>query len=289
MRDEETNPVPAENSWTPVAGGHIFTGDVFDGLSTLQDESFQSIIADPPYFQVLEKEAWDNGWPDESAYLDWCAQWVRGCARLLAEDGLLFIFGQPGKREHAWIRLCARLTEIMAFHDLLVWDRVVGYNERRDSFTPQFEMILVLRHPDAPKVFFDKDAVRIPYDEKTIASYLKDKRYKDKAAREAHLRKGRYATNILRVPSLKGNAREKAGHPSQKPIALIRKLVAAATRPGDAVLDPFLGSGTTAAACEEMGRRWAGIEREKTYTANAVKRLNKILPSLFHSESSELL
>lgn len=263
----------ARPGWRAVANGRIFGGDVFEGLRRAGEEPFQLIIADPPYFQVLQDEDWDNGWANEEEYLDWCAGWARACARILAPDGLFYVFGQPGKREHAWIRLCARLTEILAFHDLLVWDRVVGYNERRDSFTPQFEMILALRHPGCGRVYFDKDAVREPYGEETIRRYLKDKRYKDSRAREEHLRKGKYATNILRVPSLKGNSREKAGHPSQKPLALIEKLVLSGSRPGDAVLDPFLGSGTTAVACERHGRRWAGIEREERFLRIARKRI----------------
>ena len=161
----------------------------------------------------------------------------------------------------------------MQFHDMLIWDRAVGYNERRDSFTPQYEMVLVLRQESGSKPYFDKDAVRVPYDEATIQTYLRDKRYKDLAAREAHLRKGKFATNILRVPSLKGISSEKAGHPSQKPVALIENLIACSTRSGDAVLDPFLGSGTTAVCCEKLGRRWAGIEKNPAYAEIARKRL----------------
>jgi len=152
---------------------------------------------------------------------------------------------------------------------------VVGYNERRDSFTPQFEMILALRHPAAQKVFFDKHAVRIPYEEETIRKYLRDGRYKDKAARERHLRQGKFATNILRVPSLKGSSKEKAGHPSQKPLALVDMLVRSSSRPGDLILDPFLGSGTTGLAAFRTGRRWTGIESSPEYIRIALDRLAK--------------
>ncbi|MGE9290716.1 MAG: DNA-methyltransferase, partial [Puniceicoccales bacterium] len=231
--------------WDDLSRGKFYPGDVFEGLSSWTGQPAQCVIADPPYFQVQTKQEWDNLWASEDDYLDWSAKWVRASAQHLAPDGILYIFGQPGKREHAWIKLCARLVEIMAFHDLIVWDRAVGYNERRDSFTPQFEMILALRHTDADKVYFDKDAVRIPYDEKTIQTYLRDKRYKDKEAREKHLRRGKYATNILRTPSLKGMSKEKVGHPTQKPISLIDQLIRSSSRPGDWVLDPFLGSGTT--------------------------------------------
>lgn len=253
--------------------GAIHRGDARQVLRSYPAESFQAIIADPPYFQVLLEHEWDTHWRDANEYLAWTREWVRECRRVLRPDGLLYIFGQLGKREHVWLHLCSQVAEEMPFHDMIIWDRAVGYNERSDSFTPQYEMILVVRREAETPPFFDKDAVRVPYEEAVIQKYLRDNRYKDRAAREQHLRKGRYATNILRVPSLKGNSREKVGHPSQKPVALIKKLILASTREGDRVLDPFLGSGTTALCCEALGRRWVGVERDHKYAVMAQKRV----------------
>jgi len=260
-----------------VGRGEIFQGDTIEVLRGLPERSFQLIIADPPYFQVLVGESWDNAWQSPGDYLDWTLRWVRECRRVLAPDGLLYVFGQLGKREHIWLHACSMLAKEMQFHDMIIWDRAVGYNERYDSFTPQYEMVLALRHEANSKPYFNKDAVRLPYDEDTIETYLKDKRYKDRGARERHLRKGKYATNILRVPSLKGASKEKIGHPSQKPIALIEHLIASSSERGDHVLDPFLGSGTTAAACEQLGRTWVGVERDAGYCALAAKRVEALL------------
>lgn len=253
--------------------GVLYGGDCLDVMRQFPDNSFQCIIADPPYFQVLVDAEWDNAWRDQDAWLDWSIEWITEAHRVLREDGLLYIFGQLGKREHAWLHLCSKASQVAQFHDMVIWDRVVGYNDRGDSFTPQYEMALALRKNEKAKVYFDKEAVRIPYDEDTIQMYLKDKRYKDKAAREAHLRKGKKATNILRVPSLKGASKEKVGHPSQKPEALIEMLLLSSTRPGDQVLDPFLGSGTTAAVAERHGRKWVGAEVDDAYLTMAAERL----------------
>ena len=268
--------MPASNPTNPIpiGDGVIHPGDALDVLPTLEAGRFQTIIADPPYFQVLLDETWDNTWPSADDYLAWTLKWVRECKRVLRPDGLMYIFGQLGKREHVWLHTCSMLAREMQFHDMIIWDRAVGYNERSDSFTPQYEMILVLRHAEDSKPYFDKDAVRIPYEEDRIQTYLKDKRYKDMEARERHLRKGKYATNILRVPSLKGHSTEKIGHPSQKPIALINQLIASSSRKGDTILDPFLGSGTTAEAAQQLGRKWVGIELNRDYVEIAAKRLN---------------
>lgn len=215
----------------------------------------------------------------------WTEDWIKKSARVLKDDGLFFIFGQLGKREHLWLHVCSMATRKMQFHDMLIWDRAVGYNERYDSFTPCYEMILVLRKSKDAKPYFDKDAVRLSYDDETIKQYLKDKRYKDLDARKTHLEKGKYATNILRVPSLKGSSKEKVGHPSQKPIKLIEMLVQSATREGDFVLDPFLGSGTTALACQKLNRNFAGIEIEQKYIEITESRLQKPQAYLFRQIS----
>ncbi|MFN0075921.1 MAG: DNA-methyltransferase [Prosthecobacter sp.] len=252
----------------------IIHGDALAELSKLPAAAAQAIIADPPYFNVLEDEAWDTQWKTAADYLAWCDAWVRESMRVLRDDGLAFIFGQLGKREHTFLHLMSRLAMQHQFHDLIIWDRAVGYDERRDSFTPQYEMVIVLRKGD--RVKFNKDAVRIPYDAKTIETYLKDKRYKDMDARRAHLDAGKFATNILRVPSLKGISKEKCGHPSQKPIDLIDKLIACSTDEGDLVIDPFLGSGTTAAAAKRLGRKWIGIEKDAGYVQIATERLKAV-------------
>ncbi|MGI8638649.1 MAG: DNA-methyltransferase [Pyrinomonadaceae bacterium] len=260
----------------------IYQGDCREKLDMFDADIFQAIIADPPYFQVLLGEDWDNQWQTEEDYLNWTEDWIRKAGRTLKDDGLFFIFGQLGKREHLWLHVCSLATRILQFHDMLIWDRAVGYNERYDSFTPCYEMILVLRKSRDAKPYFDKDAVRTSYDDETIKQYLKDKRYKDLDARAKHLEKGKYATNILRVPSLKGSSKEKVGHPSQKPLKLIKMLVFSATREGDKVLDPFLGSGTTAVVCQNLNRDFAGIEIEQKYIEIAESRLQKKQVDLFN-------
>lgn len=254
----------------------IIEGDCLKELKKFNNKTFQLIVADPPYFQVLLEEEWDNQWKSEDDYLDWSIEWIKECGRVLKDDGLFYIFGQLGKREHAWLHLISRATNILQFHDMIIWDRAVGYNERRDSFTPCYEMILVLRKYEDVKPYFNKDAVRIPYDEETIKNYLRDKRYKDKDARLKHLSNGKYATNIFRIPSLKGSSNEKAGHPSQKPIRLIENIILSSSRENDFVLDPFVGSGTTAVVAEKNKRKWIGIEIDPKFIKIAENRLRKI-------------
>ncbi len=241
-------------------------------MNNLPAETVRLVVADPPYFNVLLEENWDTSWKTPDDYLEWTAHWMQAAMRLLVPGGLLYCFGQVGKREHVMLHLMSQAAREYAFHDLLIWDRVVGYNDRRDSFTPAYEMAIVLRKDGAPPLF-NKDAVRESYDEKTIGHYLKDKRYKDLEARRAHLERGKYATNLWRIPSLKGSSKEKIGHPSQKPLSLIERIVLSSSAPDEIVLDPFLGSGTTATAAQKHDRRWIGIETSAHFCNVARARL----------------
>lgn len=244
-------------------------------MPTIEPASVGLVVADPPYFRVL-KESWDNQWPDEAAYLDWSLAWLRLAMRTLVPGGLCTIFGQIGKREHVWLHLMSRATADFEFHDLIIWDRAVGY-DRRDSFSPAYEQILVLKQIGAP-ARFDKDAVREPYDMATQAFYLRDRRYMDKEKRRNYLEKGKSATNLWRVPSLKGSSKEKVGHPTQKPLAVLERIIASSSRAGDLVLDPFCGSGSSLVAAHKLDRHWIGIETDEkwaTVARESVKTLDE--------------
>lgn len=252
----------------------IICGDCISEMDQLPGEIARLIVADPPYFNVLTNEEWDTSWGSEQEYLSWTLQWMRAAMRVLMPGGLLYCFGQLGKREHVMLHLMAQSTLNWQFHDLIIWDRAVGYSNRCDSFTPAYEMILVLRK-DGDEVKFNKDAVREPYQQSTIAQYVKDKRYKNPDARLQHLQKGKYATNLWRIPSLKGASKQKVGHPSQKPLALIERIVLSSSEAGDLIIDPFLGSGTTAVVAEKLNRQWLGIEALPAYVTMARQRIDQ--------------
>lgn len=250
----------------------VIEGDCLEEMAKLPPDCARLVIADPPYFQVL-REDWDCQWHSEDEYLDWSYRWIEAAMRVMMPGGLLYIFGQPGKREQAFLHLMAHCSNTWLFHDLIIWDRIVGYNERRDSFTPAFEMILVLRKEG--EVYFDKDAVREPYDAAKRRQYARDKRYKNADRRSDHLDRGKFATNLWRIPSLKGISKERVGHPSQKPLLLIERIISSSSAEGELVLDPFMGSGTTAVVARDLDRRWIGIEKNPEFVELTRSRVER--------------
>lgn len=258
-----------------TAHGEIIHGDCREILPALPAECARLVIADPPYSNG-PGEGEGAQWNENETYLDWSMQWLSAAMRTLVPGGLLYCFGHTDKREHLFIHLMSRACETWNYHDLLVWDRVAGYGERSDSFTPAYEMVLVLRKEGAP--YFNKDAVREPYDMATRQKYARDTRYKDLAARMKHLKKGKKATNLWRVATLKSASREKCGHPAQKPEKLIERIIKSSSQRGDLIIDPFLGSGTTSAIAQRLKRRCIGIEQDTAYVAMARARLETAGP-----------
>ena len=104
--------------------------------------------------------------------------------------------------------------------------------------------------------------MREPYDQATKRVYLKDKRLRPES-----IEKGRNPTNVWRIPRLNGNAKERVGHPTQKPIAIIERIIKSLSYKGSVVLDFFAGSGVTTRVAMEQGRH--SISTDKDHTINA--------------------
>ena len=116
--------------------------------------------------------------------------------------------------------------------------------------------------------FFDPDATLFEYDDKAVKRYDKidddGRRYKiynerGGKVRRAYMKKGR-ADGVLRIPFVQGTSKERLGYPTQKPLALLERIIKASSKSGDVVLDPFCGCGTTVHAAENLKRRWIGID-----------------------------
>lgn len=248
-------------------------------LGQLPDSSVQLIVCDPPY--NIRMAAWDR----RATYLDWAAEWLRESERVLAPTGNLAIFGglqyqgEAGSGDLLTIISHLRQASRMPLVNLIVWNYPNGMSAQR-FFANRHEEIVWFAKTN--RYYFNLDAVREPYDEPTKRAYRRDKRLNPES-----VEKGRNPTNVWRINRLNGNATERVGHPTQKPAAVIRRLVRALSYPGSVVLDFFAGSGVTARVCIEEGRHSISGDRDpklKTYFARQLQQLrqsdSKILESL---------
>ena len=224
----------------------LHVGDCLDVLAKIPDESIQLIICDPPYNILLAD------WDDHLDYIAWAQKWLAEAERVLSPTGSIAIFGglqyqgEAGSGDLISIISHMRQHSRMLLANLIIWNYPNGMSAQR-FFANRHEEIAWFAK--SKKYYFDLDAVREPYDEETKAAYMKDKRLNPES-----VEKGRNPTNVWRMGRLNGNSLERVGHPTQKPLAVIQRLVRALSYPGSTVLDFFAGSAITARVAIQEGR-----------------------------------
>ena len=242
----------------PNAGptSHIVAvGDCLDVLRRIPDQSIQLAICDPPY--NINVAAWD----DHSDYVDWAGKWLGEVERVLKPSGNFVLFGglqyqaEAGSGDLLSLMSWMRAHSRMALANLIIWNYPNGMSAQR-FFANRHEEIAWFA--STAKYYFDLDAVREPLDRVRLETYKRDKRLNP-----ASLDKGINPTNVWRIPRLNGNSKERVGHPTQKPKALIERLVHALSYPGSTVLDVFAGSGVTAAVAIETKRHSISSDADK--------------------------
>jgi site-specific DNA-methyltransferase (adenine-specific) len=256
--------------------GALVLGDALAVLRELPDASVRLVVADPPY--AIDKDAWDE-FASIDAYVDWCDAWLAEVHRVLAPDGSAYVCGFS----EILAEVKARSARRFAACRWLVWAYRNKANLGRD-WGRSHESILHLRRDRATRI--DVDAIRVPYNGHTTRyperAQAINSQYGGGAPRAERWTPnplGAKPRDVLEVPVLCNGMRERTGHPTQKPEELIRRLIAASSAPGDLVVDPFGGSGTTALVCERLGRRWLVGERDPRYVGMARDRLAAAPPT----------
>ena len=244
----------------------LYQGDCRDLLAATPAESVQLVVTSPPY--NVGKPYETN--LDIDAYVRQQAEVVAGCARVLAEGGsICWQVGNYVQRGKV-IPLDILLYPILAEHGLSLRNRIVwsfGHGLHASKrFSGRYEVILWFTKGD--DYTFNLDAVRVPQ------KYPGKRHFKGPNKGELSGNPlGKNPTDVWEIPNVKSNHVEKTEHPCQFPIELVERLVLALTKPGDRVLDPFLGSGTTCLAALAHNRRAAGAETLPEYYAIAVERV----------------
>ncbi|MGN9763767.1 DNA-methyltransferase [Micromonospora sp. SD12] len=250
--------------------------DCLDLLSSIPTGSVQLIVCDPPYNIQLAH------WDARADYLDWARKWLSEAERVLSNSGNLVIFGglqyqaEAGSGDLLTLLADMRTRSAMRLVNLIVWNYPNGMSAHR-FFASRHEEIAWFGKTS--KYFFDLDAVREPFDEETKALYLRDKRLRPES-----VEKGRNPTNVWRVPRLNGNAKERVGHPTQKPKELVRRLVKSLSYPGSVVLDFFAGSAVTTLVSIEEGRHSISGDADESLHGYLKKQLENAslgTPNLF--------
>jgi modification methylase len=247
----------------------IIEGDCIAEMARLPDKSVDMIFADPPYNLQLggdlfrpeggRVDAVDDDWDkfdSLAAYDAFTREWLAEARRVLKDDGTIWVIGSY----HNIFRVGALIQDegFWILNDI-VWRKTNPMpNFRGTRFTNAHETLIWCARDERARYTFNYRAMKALNDDLQMRS-------------DWHL------PICAGAERLKGADGAKA-HPTQKPEALLYRILLACTKPGDVVLDPFFGTGTTGAVARRLGRRWIGIEREPAYVKVARERIESTLP-----------
>ncbi len=249
----------------------ILRGDCLEALKDLPGASVDLVFADPPYNLQLggdllrpdnsKVDAVDDDWDKFGSFAEYDAftrTWLAECRRVLKPEGSIWVIGSY----HNIFRLGAAIQDLgfWVLNDIIWRKSNPMPNFKGTRFTNAHEtLIWAARSRDQKRYTFNYDALKAFNEDVqmrsdwTLALCTGEERLKDADGKKAH--------------------------PTQKPEGLLHRVLLAATRPGDVVLDPFFGTGTTGAAARRLGRHYIGIERDPTYADLAEARIEAVIPA----------
>ena len=247
----------------------ILEGDCIAEMANLPDKSVDMIFADPPYNLQLggdlfrpeggRVDAVDDDWDkfdSLSAYDHFTRNWLKEARRILKDNGTIWVIGSY----HNIYRVGSLLqdAEFWILNDI-VWRKSNPMpNFRGTRFTNAHETLIWCAKEEGARYTFNYRAMKALND-------------------DLQMRSDWFLPICAGQERVKGADGAKA-HPTQKPEALLYRILLACTKPGDVVLDPFFGTGTTGAVARRLGRLWIGIERESAYVKVARERIASTLP-----------
>jgi DNA modification methylase len=242
----------------------IYPGDCIEVMRSWRDGSIGACIADPPYnmsrkkglrwafsTHVTMQESWDRFSGDE--YFDFTRRWLTEVTRVVRENGNILVFA--------------------SFHNVYLIGFILQSVLRRRVmqqmtwFKPNAQPNITGRLPTESTEYVIWACNNTPE---------KATRWVFDYAAAKEMNGGKQLRNLWEIPCTPRSERVAGSHPAQKPLALAERLVRLWTAPDEAVLDCFLGTGTTALACEKLGRPWIGIEKDPGYVEIAQRRISEL-------------
>jgi site-specific DNA-methyltransferase (adenine-specific) len=249
----------------------IYNGDYHEVLERIPENTLDMIFADPPYklsnngFTChsgrrvpVNKGAWDSskGVAEDAAFHE---SWIAACRRVLKPEGTLWISGT-----YHSIYQCGWALQKQHFHFLndIVWFKPNGPpNLSCRCFTASHETLLWARKDKKAKHYFNYQAMKNgPFPEDKLKT------------------QGLQMRSVWSIPPPAKEEKKTGRHPTQKPLSLLSRILLASTKPGDIILDPFNGSGTTGLACSMLGERfYIGVEIEREFCELTERRLRSVV------------
>jgi site-specific DNA-methyltransferase (adenine-specific) len=248
----------------------LILGDCLKVLADIRPETIDMVFADPPYnlsnngftchagrAVSVNKGEWDKSHGIEKDF-EFHKLWLTACCRVLKPNGSIWISGT-----YHSIYGCGFALQILGYHILndICWFKPnASPNLSCRYFTASHETLIWARKSKNAKHTFN-------YEDMKRGAFSED----------IFKTEGKQMRSLWAIPPPRQEEKRFGKHPTQKPIKLLERIVVASSNPGDIILDPFMGSGTTGVAAMRNGRSFIGIEKDKGYFEVARKRVSEIL------------
>ena len=243
--------------------GELLLGDCLNILPTIADKSAQIIICDPPYNIGKDFEKTKYKLKKEE-YVKWCESWINQCIRILRDDGTMFIYGYS----ETLAQICVGLPNFLN-KKWLVWHYTNRTSPSLNFWQKSHESILVVWKD---KKIFNRDLVRVPYSENygKLDGKVRQStpgRFSDGSTTTIYKVNplGALPKDVIKIPCLAGNSKQRVNHPTQKPIELCETLIKSCKQKEGIVLVPFAGSESECIASKNLGLKYIGIEINENY------------------------
>ena len=263
----------------------LYFGDNIEIMEDFSDNSIDLIYADPPFFTQRDWGDFDDRFDNIQSYLQWLRPRLERCWDVLKDTGSIYlhldwhavhyvkvvmddIFGIDNFQNdiswhyNRWTNTSSRFQRM---HDTILF----YIKTKEHVFNTQYQLT-----PHLQSVYdrgFDSNKISgktrqlIVYDRVKASKEIKKTKYDKIVYRES--KEGVAMNDVWNINHLSSNANERLGYPTQKPEALLERIIKASSNPGDVIFDPFCGCGTTLAVAQKFGRRWIGID----FSENAIK------------------
>lgn len=242
----------------------IFNEDMLKGINKIPNNSVDLVVTDPPY--CLGKDYGNNSDKLEPReYLEWSKKWIDAVTPKMKYTGSFYIFltWQYSPEIFSYIK-----TKLIMINEI-IWDRrVPSMGGSTNKFSSVHDNIGFF--VKSKKYYFDLDSIRIPYDPET-----KKARTRARFVGKKWLEIGYNPKDVWNATRIHAQDPEREKHPTQKPLEIIERIIKASSPKQGVVLDPFMGSGTTAEACIKLKRNYIGFEMNPDYCKIIEARIGK--------------
>lgn len=245
--------------------GHIiYNGDAIQVLeSKIEDKSIDLIFVDPPYNIGKDFNGRKDKWNTDQEYLDWCFQWIDLCLKKLKNNGSFYVMTSTQFIPYFDLYLRDKISILSR----IVWSYDSSGVQAKNYFGSMYEPILFCVK-DAKNYTFNSDDILV---EAKTGAKRKLIDYRKNPPQPYNTEK--VPGNVWDFPRVRYRMAEYENHPTQKPIALLERIIKASSNEGDIVLDPFSGTFTTSFVAKSLNRKSIGIEIDEDFTKIGIRRV----------------